>query len=100
MTNSLKGKDPEAEMTFAFEGNELTLEIEEEATPGWIIEPAMTPYVGHHFHNLKLCVMLQITKELVDSCDPGEGPVLCKVRIAFEQQSSPPRISLRNNHST
>ena len=34
--------------------------------------------VCHHFHNLKLCVMLQITKELVDSVTLGKAQYFVK----------------------
>ena len=35
-------------MTFEFAKEELTLEIEEQATPGWIIEPLVIPCTVSH----------------------------------------------------
>ena len=44
LTSSLKEAEQEIEeVTFEFEKEEITLEILDEATPGWIIEPLITP---------------------------------------------------------
>ena len=49
LTSSLKEAEQEIEeVTFEFEKEELTLEILDEATPGWIIEPLITPCTVSH----------------------------------------------------
>ena len=45
LTSFLKEAEQEIEeRTFVFEKEELTLEILDKATPGWIIEPLNTPF--------------------------------------------------------
>ena len=49
LTSSLKEAEQEIEeVTFEFEKEEITLEILDEATPGWIIEPLITPCTVSH----------------------------------------------------
>ena len=79
------------------------MEILDQATPGWIIEPLQTPCkVSHefcceHHHAYAYFVLsmymhlIQITRRQVELCIQ-----LRKVRVAFEHPSRPPQEVLRN----
>ena len=49
LTSFLREAEQEIEeIIFEFEKEELTLEILDQATPGWIIEPLITPCIVSH----------------------------------------------------
>ena len=107
LTSSLKEAEQEIqEKTFEFEKEELTLKILDSATPGWIIDPLITPCTVSHINSSVVNIILhhayyvQITRREVDSrMQPQNiehGPIVCKVKIAVEKPSKPPDEVLRN----
>ena len=52
MRTFVKEAREEADITFIFEEESLTLEIEQKATPGWIIEPFSRPCIVSQQHLL------------------------------------------------
>lgn len=102
LTSSLTEAEQEIEdITFEFENEELTLEILDQATPGWTINTLRTPCkVSHKFcceHHHAYFVLsmhmhlIQITRRQVEF-----RTQLRKVRVAFERPSIPPQEVLKN----